>query len=265
MTKKLLLALTMSAFVAASCSDDDDNNGPALPEYETISFEDCEFKAKHHDNLSSGTDIISFETAGVTFQNKNYYSMKSGVWAADTSALSDWDAEYSSAPSDKYVICNDTVNVFSGADNTKKYSVWAAHQSVTDVKPQLQLGEGVEKQVVSAKVNNVAQYWHYMKAGFYSTKPFNKEDGDFYEVAFVGYDATGVKTGEVSVTMADFRDGKEEIMQEWTEVNLSALGKVNRIELVATPCPKFAEAFYVDKIFSICVDEIKFIKEKEVE
>ena len=255
----------MSAFVAASCSDDDDNKAPALPEYETLSFEDCEFQAKRHDNIgkSGATEITSFVSGGVTFQHKNYYSMKGGVWAADTSALSEWEAEFSSAPSDKYVICNDTVKVFTGADNTKKYSVWAAHQSVADVKPQLQLGEGVEKQVVSAKVNNVAKYWHYMKAGFYSVKPFNKEDGDFFEVAFVGYDATGVKTGEVAVTMADFRDGKEEIMEKWTEVNLSALGKVNRIELVATPCPKLAEALYVENTYSVCVDEIKFVKEKE--
>lgn len=57
--------------------------------------------------------------------------------------------------------------------------------------------------------------------------------------------------------MADYRDGKTFVMEEWTEVDLSALGEVNKVVLTATPSETLANAFYGD-YYAVCVDEIRF-------
>ena len=74
---------------------------------------------------------------------------------------------------------------------------------------------------------------------------------------FTGYDATGNATGSVPVVLADFRDGKTFIMDTWTKVDLSALGKVNKLVLTATPSDKLKDLLY-GASYSVCVDQIVF-------
>ncbi len=54
--------------------------------------------------------------------------------------------------------------------------------------------------------------------------------GDWAEVKFTG-SLNGAETGSVSFRMADFSGGKEEIVEEWTLVDLSPLGSVDKIDI----------------------------------
>lgn len=256
MKKLYIFSLAMLAFVA--CSTDDGNDGGSSSEpkvsYETISFESCEIPSTSNTNIPAEGAESVYEEFGAEFSCTNHLYELSGVWVANKSEKSDWDQEYSGIPSDRYVICN-VEPAFVGADDTAQYSVWTYTPNNSSVVPQMAFGAGVEKKIVSAKVNNVAKYWHCMKVGYYSKPAF--ADGDYYEVIFNGYNAAGEVTGTVPVIMADFRDGKSFIMESWTEVDLSALGEVNKVVLTATPSPALSSILYGD-YYSICVDEIKF-------
>ena len=54
--------------------------------------------------------------------------------------------------------------------------------------------------------------------------------GDWFKIIITGFSTNGNQTGKVEFYLADFRNGKSYICQEWTEVNLKSLGKVNKLE-----------------------------------
>lgn len=250
---KKFIIYSLSVLALSACNKNNASPEPDPVSYETISFEDCVIPENTTNNIPASGETVTYEEAGAQFTCVNQYYELGGIWVANNSEKSDWDQEYSRIPSDRCVICN-VDPAFTGADDTAQYSVWAFTPSNDEVVPQMTFAGGVARKVVSAKVNNVAKYWHIIKAGYYSKPGFS--DGDYYEVVFTGYDASGAKTGSVPVVLADFRDGKSFIMEEWTEVDLSALGEVNSIALTATPSETLSAAFYGD-YYAVCVDEIK--------
>lgn len=257
MKKFYILSVALLAFAACSNEDgNDDNSGkePAQPTYETITFEACEIPESGKSNIPANGAENTYEECGASFTCVNELFLLSGIWVANAYEEPNLDSEYSSVLSDRYVICGTGAEV-AGADDTANYSVWNFNSSNKSLLPQMTFGEGVAKKIVSAKVNNVAKYWYVIKAGYYSQPAFS--EGDYYEVIFTGYDAAGEVTGTVPVIMADYRDGKTFVMEEWTEVDLSALGEVNKVVLTATPSETLANALYGDH-YAVCVDEIKF-------
>ena len=241
--------------VTACSSDDDASKKPAPVVYETVTFEACEIPESDTSNIPGNDETATYEEFGARFVCNNHYFEIGGIWVTNTSALSDG----SLIPSDKCVICN-ADPAFYGADGTAQYSVWAFTPSNSSYLPQMTFGEGITRRIASAKVNNVAKYWHVIKYGYYAKPGFS--EGDYYEVIFTGYDAAGQVTGEVPVVMADYRDGKTFIMEEWTEVDLSALGEVNKVVLTATPSETLSDALYGD-FYAVCVDEMKFVQPAE--
>ena len=81
--------------------------------------------------------------------------------------------------------------------------------------------------------------------------------GDWFKVIFTGYDVYGQKSGVVEFYAADYRNGKSYICSEWTKVDLSTLGAVQKVEItmdssdtgewgINTPC-------------YICLDNLVYI------
>lgn len=66
--------------------------------------------------------------------------------------------------------------------------------------------------------------------GNFGAKAFSYEDYDWLLLTIEGYDKAGVKKGEVPFYLANFLTGGGGIVTEWTKVDLSALGRVNRLE-----------------------------------
>ena len=255
--KKTLLLLPL--LVLAACSS---KNEPEKIYY-TIAFEDISFDAGKHNNYPSDSGTAAYSEFGADFEVTNYYTQTGGILVADNCEKPVIDSEYYHNASDKCVVNNDYVKPEKGenekaeygADGSANYSVWAYNSYVSKDVPQFSFTTGVTRKIVSLKVNNVAQYWQRMKIGFYS-KP-GLSDGDYFEAVFTGYDEAGNETASVVVPMADFRDGRTFLMESWTEVDLSALGNVNKVGLTASYSTAFSELF-TGESYAVCVDNIKF-------
>lgn len=57
------------------------------------------------------------------------------------------------------------------------------------------------------------------------------KDGDWVKLVATGYDENGEKTASLEFSMVD---GPEHIVKEWTKWDLSALGKVLKVEFNIT-------------------------------
>lgn len=70
-----------------------------------------------------------------------------------------------------------------------------------------------------------------MENGDSFAKKFSYEDKDWFKLTITGVSASGETTGEVEVYLADYRSSDAGgILKEWKKVDLTPLGKVNRID-----------------------------------
>jgi len=74
--------------------------------------------------------------------------------------------------------------------------------------------------------NSTYAYWALKdgKDGYGATTKF--KTGDYFYITITGFDENGLKTDSVNYYLADFRDGKSYICQNWTNVSLTTLGKI---------------------------------------
>lgn len=142
----------------------------------------------------------------------------------------------------------------AGAGGSEKYCLLYYSTMLQDYVPGFEFAEGVSHKFRSAQVNNIADIWQRCKIGYYSTPGFTA--GDYYEVIFTGYDGSGEPTGSVKVAMADFRDGKSEIINEWTKVDLSAIGTAHKVVVTHEASAAFEKLLHGE--YGVCVDNICF-------
>ena len=251
MKKVWMMALPlMAAFTA--CSDDDGPKGPVV-EYEVITFENCEFAEGAKNNVVKNAEF-SYEDLGAKFVGQDYYSMYGGCVVSGAAKIQD-----SGTPVPLTVALPDDTE-HAGADGSDKFCVLLKHDYV-EHEPQVAFEDGVERDIVSFDVMNATDMYEYMKYGWYSYQPLAA--GDWVEATFTGYDATGAETGSVTVVLADMRDGKDYIMEEWTSVDAVALGKVNKVVMTMKWSDEWAKPS--PKNYTVCIDNIKMVKETETE
>lgn len=77
------------------------------------------------------------------------------------------------------------------------------------------------------------------------------EDGDWFLLTFEGYLAD-VKTGSVEFYLADYRNGKKELVTEWTYCDLTALGIVDEVRCTLTSSDNSAAGMNTPAYF--CLD-----------
>jgi hypothetical protein len=88
--------------------------------------------------------------------------------------------------------------------------------------------------LVSVKITNTVYAHHSMRDGDYFSKKFGGVDGtdpDWFLLTIEGYN-NGVKTQTIEFYLADFRSAnssQDYIRDNWTNVNLSSLGSVDKI------------------------------------
>jgi len=80
----------------------------------------------------------------------------------------------------------------------------------------------------SLMINNTTWTVHALRGSAPPAKAFR--DGDWFKIIITGFDARGNETGKVEFYLADFRNNRSFILQEWTRVDLRSLGEVNRLE-----------------------------------
>lgn len=221
-----------------------------------VTFEDCDL-GDAHNNIVSGQESF-YREDGIRFVNNSLASLFSGVVVSDASEVSDWEAEYVGQCAPYRVITTDASKP-AGADGSAKYAVFYYDKTIatsSDYMPEFKFSGGEVHKILSLDVNNIADIWQKCKIGFYSKPAFS--EGDYYDVVFTGYDADGNETGTVTVPMADFRDGKTLILNEWTNIDLSELGEINKLSVTYDSTDTFNELFYNTGVYGVCIDNIKF-------
>lgn len=85
-------------------------------------------------------------------------------------------------------------------------------------------------------------------------------DPDWFKVDVSGYDKDGTKTGTVTVYLSDFRASNaagDYILDKWTTIDLSALGRIHHIGLEFSSTD--AGAYGINTPTYLCLDNVKYI------
>ncbi len=175
--------------------------------------------------------VCTADFEDVTLENGSFYknTFESGGILFSNSYNAEYDSWEGFATSAKYdTETGDYTNQFSviagKAASGKNFGV-VYHGMET---PHFVMKSGaVELQ--SMMVCNTTYTYMTIKNGSDFSKKF--AEGDWYKMEIAGY-AGGVPCGTVEVYLADFRDGKSFIMNEWTKVDLTSLGLCDKVSII---------------------------------
>lgn len=141
-----------------------------------------------------------------------------------------WSGMACSSKTDKMTIgyANQySVYATSGAAGSKNFALIGSDGA--------QCSFDVPIEVKSLMVNNSTYVYWALKEGHDGYGAVRKfESGDYFTVTVTGYDSTGVKTGQVEIPLADFRNAQSYICSDWTKISLVALGKVKSLDFKFT-------------------------------
>ncbi len=89
-----------------------------------------------------------------------------------------------------------------------------------------------ERVIMGLYICNTAYAKSYMTMETGSNVVMSSPLNSYFKVEFKGYDASGNKTGEVEVYLADFRNGSTlGVRNGWIPVSLESLGKIHTLEI----------------------------------
>lgn len=197
MKKLSFFAAVFTALIFASCEKKETSI--------TADFEDVTLNAEGYLNDQT------FTSAGLTFTN--VYNKEYGSW--DGFAASSQTNTDSTGFSNQYSVI--TGKAFSGT----RFGI--AYQGMET--PTINCTNSVKLQ--SLRITNGTYPYFSMLNGDAYCKKF--ADGDWFKVTITGLDADKNETGKVEVYLADFRNGKSEILKEWRLVDLKALGECSSV------------------------------------
>jgi hypothetical protein len=205
----LFAVLTAVAFFS-SCEDETIKEVEVNKDVQRISFEYVELNENGYQNNFPEGLILS----DVGFYN--HYEEEAYIYWEGFSVSDNTDKTTTGYENQYSVYAN------SGANNSEKFAVaFAGFYETTNLKfPGTQ-----EYTFKSMMINNSTYAALYMKEG--DTK---YEAGKWFKLIITGFDGEGNEKGKVEYYLADFTNGKSFICSDWTSLNLSSLGKVNKLE-----------------------------------
>jgi hypothetical protein len=236
--KSILIAATATtALVFASC-DKGETPGPDYT-LRVVDFEAAELSSEGYLNDSS------YEEKGLTFVNN--YTVDGGYWNG-------------------FVFSNKTDKTTPGLSN--QYSVYSTGGAGSSAKfavcfdigeSEMSFASNDEYDIEYAYFNNSTYTYLAIKNGDDGNKPpYVKgpfEAGDWFKLTATGYDAAGTQTGTHDIYLADYRDGKSFLMADWTKVDLTSLGKVNKVKFSLDSSDK---GDWVNTPTYFCIDNIAY-------
>lgn len=151
----------------------------------------------------------------------------------------------------------------AGADNI--YSVYEKSGAdlsnnfvIASEGAEMYFNANKEKEMCSLRLNNSTYTYLALSngddGGLGICKKF--ENGDYFSVTFTGYDINGNITNDCTYYLADFRDGKSYICTEWTIIDISSLGKVNKIIVTFDSSDK--GEYGINTPTYVCLDNISY-------
>ena len=199
---------------------------------DSITFEDVVLDSTDYWNGKDLTGTLSsFESWGSTIYSYTG-SFHSGILTCPNDFNEDqtyfstwWSGMACSSITNKETIgyANQySVYATSGASGSKNFALIGSDGA------QCSFEQPVE--VKSLMVNNSTYvYWALKdgRDGYGAVRKF--EAGDYFTVTVTGFDSTGVKTNQVEIPLANFRNSQSYICSDWTKISLEALGKVKSL------------------------------------
>jgi hypothetical protein len=158
---------------------------------------------------------------GLILSDVDFYNRFDEAWSS-------WEGFSVSKNTDRQTSGYDneySVYAASGANGSEKFAI--AFQAFNDITNCRFIGNQ-EFNFKSLMINNSTLTVLALKDGLFSAKAFG--ENDWFKIIITGLDANKIQTGKVEFYLADFRDGKSYICREWTEVDLTGLGKANKLQ-----------------------------------
>ncbi|MDR1698946.1 MAG: DUF4465 domain-containing protein [Prevotellaceae bacterium] len=231
----------LSVFCFSSCGEENERftEIEVTKEVQRISFERVALNADGYQNIFPDGLILS----DVDFYNHSDAFSWSGFAVSENTdkTTAGYDNEFS-------------VFADGGVNNSQKFAIAydGYYDGASYAKTECKLPQGQQVKFKGLWINSATITALSIKNGDAFAKKF--EAGDWFKIIIVGFDGNGNKTAEKEFYLADFRDGKTFICNEWTFVDLSALGKVNKLEFAFDSTDK--GTFGVNTPKYACIDDI---------
>ena len=186
---------------------------------EVATFEDIEIPADGHMSVATEDDEDRTEFTSGDFEFATGCMVDYASW---------WFFGYANSTDTKYETLDDQWNniVGGGYDGSANYGVAYASSYYGPCNVTvLNHADGIE--VPGFYITNSAYAHSSMTNGDAYAKKFAKDD--WFKLTITGYDADGEVTGTKDFYLADLRDDKAYIINDWRYVDLSGLGKVKKL------------------------------------
>ncbi len=239
-----LLTVAVLAFSLASCEKEDPVVFEVLNLENKLTEVETEWIGDDTGVDNDGTFFNQFTDSGNFYRFDNYYTPSWGSWGGfmytNKTDVTTPDYTNNSAITGKGVNGKVYLTAFISDFNA----------------PVVTFVDEKAHEVDGLYITNSTYAYHSIKNGDDFTKKF--EADDWFKLEIYGKDANGVETSKVEVYLADFRDGKSEILNSWKWVSLKELGELKSIhfELSSTDNGDWG----MNTPAYICVDGIKAIK-----
>ena len=241
--KNQLIACVLGLFVLASCQKEEGDQVEVI----TADLENLTMGASLFWNGSDGTGV--FAAQDLKFEN-----------TFDATYLSWGGYAYSQSADVTTSGYGNQYSVFDGANGTNKFAIYYPPFGADAF---LSFPSGKEYTVKSINVCNSTYTALTIKNGDPSfAKKFGGTTGsdpDWFKMTAIGFDAAGDSVKSVDFYLADYRsadNSKDYIVNKWTTVDLTALGKINKMTF------RFAStdsgSWGMNTPAYVCLDNIKY-------
>jgi len=240
--KNQFIAIVLSLFVFTACEKEQGD----LAEIKTVDLESLSLGSTSYWNGSDKTG--EFNDLGIKFQN-NFdatYSSWAGFIYSQKADITNagWDNQYS---------------VYDGANGTNKF---ALYYPPFGADAFASFSVGAEYNIKSVSICNSTYTALSIKNGDSYSKKFGGTSGndkDWFKMTVIGFNAVGDSVKSLDFYLADYRsddNSKDYIVNKWTTVDLSSLGKINKFTFRLTSTD--SGAFGMNTPAYVCIDNIKY-------
>lgn len=226
--KKILFAATcLFALAATSCSDEkadlfDFTQGGV--ERQTVTPANAEVEYASDNTWANTYKGDQLQLGSLIFSHDGYVSSYGGYWDGFT-ASKNFGTPAVTADNwmqNQFYSCTGT-----GANGNQPYLVaYASEYSANYPACNITNEDGLFAPQ-SVSITNFAYMPVVLTQGDAYSRKF--ENGDYCVLHIYGVSVANDMRGPVDVYLADFRDGKTEILKEWKTVDLSSLGTVKQV------------------------------------
>ena len=247
--------LCFALFALASCSDKDDSR----PRY-VINFEGPEWSALSASTYGEPYSSIVAAEGYAWRDEKSSLSSRAlvdytyGAYIQSGILVSSYNssdiATYGDYSKDLYVYNSASTSPTQGggADGSDNFLIVLDNyndQSNGEKRAEMFFADGRERKVLGCEVNSTTYFLNIVQNGNTFSAPL--ADGDVMEIFATGYDSAGAETATVSMVLAR----KGSYLTEWTEWDLSGLGRVAKVRFNIKGGPETEWGMTTPKYFAI--------------